>query len=155
MLCESAAAALEGADALVVVTEWKQFRSPGLRHAASRRWRSPVIFDGRNIYDPLEVEAAGLAYYGIGRGRIDRGPDMRIDAHAIDPTLFERRVTELETRLAFQEQALAEMSDALAASRARNARATPNCCGARWTTSSNRAVIYSPIPASEPPPPHY
>ena len=67
-LVESPAAALQGADALVVVTEWKAFWSPEfsrLKAALS----TPVIFDGRNIYDPLEVEAAGLAYYGIGRGR--------------------------------------------------------------------------------------
>ena len=68
VLCDSAFAALEGADALIVVTEWKQFRSPDftrLRQALG----DAVIFDGRNLYDPLEVEAAGLGYYGIGRGR--------------------------------------------------------------------------------------
>jgi UDPglucose 6-dehydrogenase len=68
VLCDSAAAALQGADALVVVTEWKQFRSPDFSalHAALG---DAVVFDGRNLYDPAEVEAAGLAYYGIGRGR--------------------------------------------------------------------------------------
>jgi UDPglucose 6-dehydrogenase len=68
VLCDSAGAALEGADALIVVTEWKQFRSPdfGALHAALG---DAVVFDGRNLYDPVEVEAAGLAYYGIGRGR--------------------------------------------------------------------------------------
>lgn len=68
VLCESANAALDGADALVVVTEWKQFRSPDfatLKHALA----DAVVFDGRNLYDPAEVEAAGIAYYGIGRGR--------------------------------------------------------------------------------------
>ena len=68
LLCESAADALEGADALVVITEWKQFRSPDfarLQAALADR----VLFDGRNLYDPEEVEAAGIAYYGIGRGR--------------------------------------------------------------------------------------
>lgn len=68
VLCDSAFAALEGADALIVVTEWKQFRSPDftrLRQALG----DAVIFDGRNLYDPQEVEAAGLGYYGIGRGR--------------------------------------------------------------------------------------
>jgi len=68
VLCDSAADALSGADALVVVTEWKQFRSPDfVRLAASLRDR--VVFDGRNLYEPGDVEAAGLAYYGIGRGR--------------------------------------------------------------------------------------
>jgi len=60
--------ALEGADALVVVTEWKAFWSPDFRRIA-RSLNSPVVFDGRNIWDPNLVEAAGLAYYGIGRGR--------------------------------------------------------------------------------------
>ncbi len=68
VLCESAGDALQGADALVVVTEWKQFRSPDfarLKNALT----DAAVFDGRNLYDPAEVEAAGLAYYGIGRGR--------------------------------------------------------------------------------------
>lgn len=68
VLCDSAAAALEGTDALAVVTEWKQFRSPDfamLKEALA----DAVLFDGRNLYEPAEVEAAGLAYYGIGRGR--------------------------------------------------------------------------------------
>jgi UDPglucose 6-dehydrogenase len=68
VMCDSAAQALDGADALVVVTEWKQFRSPdfgALRQALG----DAVIFDGRILYTPAEVEAAGIAYYGIGRGR--------------------------------------------------------------------------------------
>ena len=67
-LCATPGDALAGADALVVVTEWKAFWSPdfdALRHTL----RDGVIFDGRNVYDPKEVEEAGLAYYGIGRGR--------------------------------------------------------------------------------------
>ncbi len=67
-LCEHASDALRGADALVVVTEWKQFRSPDfakLRIAL----KDAAVFDGRNLYDPADVEAAGVAYYGIGRGR--------------------------------------------------------------------------------------
>ena len=68
VLAASADAALDGADALVLVTEWKNFRSPDfsrIRQALA----DAVVFDGRNIYDPLQVEQAGLAYYGIGRGR--------------------------------------------------------------------------------------
>jgi len=67
-LCEQSQDALQGADALVVVTEWKQFRSPdfGKLRAALK---DAAVFDGRNLYDPAEIEAAGLAYYGIGRGR--------------------------------------------------------------------------------------
>ena len=68
VLCESAADALVGADALVVVTEWKQFRSPDFSHLQASLGDA-VIFDGRNLYPPSEVEAAGIAYYGIGRGR--------------------------------------------------------------------------------------
>jgi UDPglucose 6-dehydrogenase len=67
-LCATPAEALRGADALVVVTEWKAFWSPDfdeIRHTL----RAGVVFDGRNVYDPKEVEEAGLAYYGIGRGR--------------------------------------------------------------------------------------
>jgi UDPglucose 6-dehydrogenase len=68
LLCDSAASALDGADALVVVTEWKQFRSPDFSRLKSLL-KDAVIFDGRNLYEPAEVEQAGLAYYGIGRGR--------------------------------------------------------------------------------------
>ncbi|MEO5566005.1 MAG: UDP-glucose/GDP-mannose dehydrogenase family protein [Luteimonas sp.] len=68
VLCDSAAAALEGADALVVVTEWKQFRSPDFA-ALKLALADAVVFDGRNLYEPAEVEDAGLAYYGVGRGR--------------------------------------------------------------------------------------
>ncbi|HET6396835.1 MAG TPA: UDP-glucose/GDP-mannose dehydrogenase family protein [Pseudoxanthomonas sp.] len=73
VLCPTAQAALEGADALAVVTEWKEFRSPDFArlHAALG---DAVVFDGRNLYEPEEVEAAGLAYYGIGRGRSVRVP---------------------------------------------------------------------------------
>jgi len=68
VLCEDARAAVDGADALVVVTEWKQFRSPDFARL-QETLGDAVIFDGRNLYEPAEVEAAGLAYYGIGRGR--------------------------------------------------------------------------------------
>jgi UDPglucose 6-dehydrogenase len=68
VLCTDARTALEGADALVVVTEWKQFRSPDFARLRATL-ADAVVFDGRNLYDPGEVEAAGVAYYGIGRGR--------------------------------------------------------------------------------------
>jgi len=68
VLCDDPWAALEGADALAVVTEWKVFRSPDFARIKSML-KNPVIFDGRNLYDPPMVESAGLAYYGIGRGR--------------------------------------------------------------------------------------
>jgi UDPglucose 6-dehydrogenase len=68
LLATSPGAALEGADALIVVTEWKAFWAPDFAKIKAQL-REPVVFDGRNIYEPAEVEAAGLAYYGIGRGR--------------------------------------------------------------------------------------
>lgn len=67
-LCANAYAALDGADALVIVTEWKAFRSPDFERIRTQL-KEPVIFDGRNIFEPKAVEAAGIAYYGIGRGR--------------------------------------------------------------------------------------
>jgi UDPglucose 6-dehydrogenase len=60
-------AALEDADALVIVTEWKEFRSPDFEEIA-RRLRHRVVFDGRNLYEPQMVRAFGLEYHGIGRG---------------------------------------------------------------------------------------
>jgi len=58
--------ALEGADALVVITEWKEFRSPDF-DAIRKTLREPLVFDGRNLYDPARVRAAGLEYFAIGR----------------------------------------------------------------------------------------
>jgi UDPglucose 6-dehydrogenase len=63
---KSAYSALKGADALVVVTEWNEFRRLDLNSIKSLM-RTPVIFDGRNIYDPDEVREAGFVYYGVGR----------------------------------------------------------------------------------------
>ena len=68
VLCASAEDVLDGADALVLMTEWKQFRSPDFGHLAASL-ADRVVFDGRNVYEPAHVEAAGIAYYGIGRGR--------------------------------------------------------------------------------------
>lgn len=67
-LVDSKEEALEGADALVIMTEWNAFRALNfetLRGAV----KDKVIFDGRNIFDPERVEEQGFAYYGIGRGR--------------------------------------------------------------------------------------
>lgn len=61
-------AALHGADALVIVTEWKSFRVPDF-DLLKKELSDKVIFDGRNLYDPKRIENLGLAYYGIGRGR--------------------------------------------------------------------------------------
>jgi UDPglucose 6-dehydrogenase len=62
----SAAAALEGADALVVITEWQEFRSPDF-NAIRTKLKTPAIFDGRNLYDPRVLKAQGIEYYAIGR----------------------------------------------------------------------------------------
>jgi UDPglucose 6-dehydrogenase len=67
LYCENQHAALQGADALVVVTEWQLFRSPDLEHI-KQSLKQPVIFDGRNIYDPAHLSGAGFTYYAIGRG---------------------------------------------------------------------------------------
>jgi len=67
-LCDTAEDALEGADALAIVTEWQEFRSPDFA-SIKERLGTPVIFDGRNLYDPKLLESMGIAYYGIGRGR--------------------------------------------------------------------------------------
>jgi len=58
--------ALEGADALIIVTEWKEFRSPDF-DLIKARLREPVIFDGRNMYDPAVVRSKGIEYHCIGR----------------------------------------------------------------------------------------
>ena len=58
--------ALEGADALVIVTEWKEFRSADL-DAMKHKLKTPVVFDGRNLYDPKFVRSQGIEYFPIGR----------------------------------------------------------------------------------------
>jgi UDPglucose 6-dehydrogenase len=64
---ESPQAALQDADALLIVTEWKEFRSPDFERIKASL-KTPVIFDGRNLYEPPLVAAAGLDYVAIGRG---------------------------------------------------------------------------------------
>ncbi len=58
----------EGADALALVTEWRDYRRPNFKRLAGLM-RGKALFDGRNIWEPSEVRAAGLAYHGIGRGQ--------------------------------------------------------------------------------------
>jgi UDPglucose 6-dehydrogenase len=62
----SAMAALKGADALVIATEWKDFRSPDF-DAIAAALKQPVIFDGRNLYDPQALRSRGFDYHAIGR----------------------------------------------------------------------------------------
>lgn len=61
-----AMSALEGADALAIVTEWTEFRAPDFEHI-KEHLAAPVIFDGRNLYDPEEMHELGFHYEGIGR----------------------------------------------------------------------------------------
>ncbi len=63
---ENQTTALEGAEALVIVTEWKEFRSPDFA-SIKKSLKSPVIFDGRNLYDPKFVRDQGFEYFAIGR----------------------------------------------------------------------------------------
>jgi UDPglucose 6-dehydrogenase len=65
-LVDRAEAALQGADALLIVTEWKEFRTPDF-DAIKATLKAPVVFDGRNLYDPKLMKALGLEYSGIGR----------------------------------------------------------------------------------------
>jgi len=58
--------ALSGADALVLVTEWQEFQSPDFERVATLM-AAPVVFDGRNVYDPTRLRELGFTYYGIGR----------------------------------------------------------------------------------------
>ena len=59
-------ACLEGADALLLITEWQAFRNPDFERMKATM-RQPVVFDGRNIYDPEHLRELGFSYYGIGR----------------------------------------------------------------------------------------
>ena len=65
-------AAADGADALVIVTEWDEFRALDLAKIAASL-RGKVLVDLRNVYDPEEAQEVGLSYFGIGRGRIAQG----------------------------------------------------------------------------------
>ena len=67
-LAKSAYEAADGADALAIVTEWQEFRSPDFERL-KQILKAPVIFDGRNLYDPGMVARFGLSYYAIGRGK--------------------------------------------------------------------------------------
>ncbi|MCM2323605.1 MAG: UDP-glucose/GDP-mannose dehydrogenase family protein [Oligoflexia bacterium] len=64
--CATAYEALEGADALLVVTEWNEFRNPDFDRV-KKALKQPVLFDGRNVYDPVRMRELGFTYFGIGR----------------------------------------------------------------------------------------
>jgi UDPglucose 6-dehydrogenase len=67
LLCVGGSTAAEGADAFAIVTEWQEFRSPDFETLA-RTLRSPVISDGRNLYDPQLMTRLRFTYYAVGRG---------------------------------------------------------------------------------------
>lgn len=62
----STTAALDGADALIIITEWQEFRSPDFEDL-KKRLKSPVVIDGRNLYDPATMRQAGIEYFSMGR----------------------------------------------------------------------------------------
>lgn len=66
IMVDSSMAALEGADALVIVTEWKAFRSPDFA-AMKSKLKFSIIFDGRNLYEPRDLQSEGIEYFAIGR----------------------------------------------------------------------------------------
>jgi UDPglucose 6-dehydrogenase len=65
-LVDDPMAATQGADALVIVTEWKAFRSPDF-DLLKAKLKNPIIFDGRNLYEPQAMQELGIEYQGIGR----------------------------------------------------------------------------------------
>jgi UDPglucose 6-dehydrogenase len=67
---ESSYGALQGADALIVVTEWNEFRKPDFG-LMKNLMRQPVIFDGRNIYDPVRIRQRGFLYHSVGRKSLE------------------------------------------------------------------------------------
>lgn len=68
VLCDSAHDTLTNADALVIVTEWNEFKTPDF-NAIKQKLRNPVIFDGRNLFEPQHMAQLGITYYCIGRGK--------------------------------------------------------------------------------------
>lgn len=65
-MADSSMEALDGSDALVIVTEWKAFRSPDFA-AIKSKLKAPIIFDGRNLYEPKDLRTEGIEYFAIGR----------------------------------------------------------------------------------------
>lgn len=64
--CDQPMDTLEDVDGLAIVTEWSQFRTPDFEEMKSRM-KQPVVFDGRNLYDPQVLAEQGFTYYSIGR----------------------------------------------------------------------------------------
>ena len=66
LTCDDPWVAVAGADALLVLTEWQIYRDPDFARLV-RTMKSPVLLDGRNLYDPARARATGITYYGVGR----------------------------------------------------------------------------------------
>jgi UDPglucose 6-dehydrogenase len=71
-LVDSAMAAMEGADALLIATEWREFRTPDFE-ALKAALKQPLVLDGRNLYEPELMKAMGIDYVGVGRGTVRAG----------------------------------------------------------------------------------
>jgi len=82
-LCDTAHDALDGADALVIVTEWQEFRSPDFDFI-KKTLAEPVLFDGRNLFDPAVLAALGITYYAIGRGNAGSGEEVNYGRRKTD-----------------------------------------------------------------------
>lgn len=74
--CDRPYGTLEGADGLVIVTEWQEFRNPDFR-VMHKLLREPVIFDGRNLYDPKNLADAGFSYFSVGRRPVTQKSEVR------------------------------------------------------------------------------
>ena len=83
LIAGSAAEALQGADALAIDTEWKEFHTPNFQ-AIKAALRTPVVFDGRCLDEPQVMAALGLEYHRIGRARTLPSRDQRAKLAACD-----------------------------------------------------------------------
>lgn len=76
-LCETAYDALDGCDVLVIITEWQEFRSPDFQRI-KKTLTEPVIFDGRNLFDPTLLQTLGIVYHAIGRGNANASSELAL-----------------------------------------------------------------------------
>jgi UDPglucose 6-dehydrogenase len=84
VFCSDAYQAAQGADALLIATEWKEFRSPDYDRLKAVLLQ-PLIFDGRNLYDPALMQRLGFEYFAIGRGLVPQGEPMLAPANMENP----------------------------------------------------------------------
>jgi UDPglucose 6-dehydrogenase len=78
--------ALHGADALVILTEWKVFKSPDF-DSLKANLKTPLIFDGRNLYEPDSMRELGIEYHAIGRQHAQQDAAVRDGSKAMAATL--------------------------------------------------------------------